>query len=43
MEPMRLPTEEEIRAVYQQGADATVDMVGKLIEAVKILAERIQK
>jgi transposase len=43
MEPIRLPSEEEIRAVYRQGEDATVVFVGRLIEAVKILAERVQK
>ena len=42
MEPNRLPTEEEIRAVYRQGEDAVVAFVGGLIEAMKLLAERVQ-
>ena len=40
---MRVPTEEEIRAIYRQGEDATVVFVGSLIEVVKILAGRVQK
>lgn len=43
MEPLKLPTEEEIRAAYQQGEDSTVALVGSLIEVMKALAERVQK
>jgi transposase len=43
MEPLKLPTEEEIRAIYRQGEDSTVAFIGNLVEAVKVLAERVQR
>ncbi len=42
MEPIHVPTEEEIRAIYRQGEDATVAFVGSLVEAVKSLTGRVQ-
>ena len=43
MEPIGLPTEEEIRAIHRQGEEATVVLVSRLKEAVKLLAMRVQK
>ena len=40
---MQPPTEEEIRAIYRQGENATIVFIGSLIEAMKNLAERIQQ
>jgi hypothetical protein len=40
MEPLKLPDEEEIRAVYRQGEEATVQLVVSLIQ---IFEERLQK
>jgi transposase len=42
MELNSLPTEEEIRAIYRQGEEGVVVLVSTLIEAVKMLAERVQ-
>ena len=42
MEPIKLPKEEEIRAIYQQGEDAMVALVGSLIKVVQVLSERVQ-
>jgi transposase len=42
MEPIKLPKEEEIRAIYQQGEDAMVALVGSLIKVVQALSERVQ-
>jgi hypothetical protein len=33
MEPIKLPNEEEIRAIYRQGEDAMVALVGSLIRS----------
>jgi len=43
MEPIKLPNEEEIRAIYRQGEDAMVALVGSLIRVVQALSERIQE
>jgi hypothetical protein len=43
MEPLRIPTEEEIRAIARQGEDAVVAMVGKLLQAIAMLAKRVQE
>jgi transposase len=42
MEPIKLPDEEEIRAIYHQGEDAMVALVGSLIRVVQALSERVQ-
>ncbi len=42
MDSKHLPTEEEIRAIYQQGEEAVIEFVGSLLEAVKVLTERVQ-
>ena len=42
MEPIQLPSEEEIRAIYQQGEEAVVALVGSLSRVVKVLSERVQ-
>jgi len=47
MEPLRLPSEEEIRAAYRQGEDAVVrlffETLGKLAERVQRLEDLIAK
>ena len=40
MEPLKLPDEDEIWAVYQQGQEATVQLVVRLIQ---VFEERLQK
>jgi transposase len=42
MEPLELPGEEEVRAIYQQGEEATVRLLNNLIQAIKTLEERYQ-
>lgn len=42
MEPIKLPDEEEIRAIYRQGEDAMVAFVGSLTGVVQALSERVQ-
>jgi transposase len=42
MEPLRLPTEEEIRIVVRQGEEATVALVSNLLEVIGLLAARVQ-
>jgi transposase len=42
MEPIKLPSEEEIRAIYLQGEEAMVALVGSLIRVVQALSERVQ-
>ena len=42
MEPLRLPSEEEIRAVVRQGEDAVVQLVSGLMQVIIILAARVQ-
>ena len=42
MEPIKLPSEEEIRAIYRQGEDAVVAFVGGLTGVVQALGERVQ-
>lgn len=43
MEPIRLPTEEEIRVIYRLGEDETVALMMNLLQNYRALAERIQK
>ena len=42
MEPIKLPSEEEIRVIYRQGEDAVVAWVGSLTGVVQALSERVQ-
>lgn len=42
MNPLQLPTEEEIRAAIGQGEDATVALVSNLLEVISLLAARVQ-
>ena len=42
MELKGLPTEEEVRAVYQEGEEAVVALVGGLVEAITMLTKRVQ-
>lgn len=42
MEPFRLPTEEEIRAVFREGEDAVVQMVSGLMQVIAMLVVRVQ-
>src|SRR3970040_2009050 len=42
MEPLRLPTEEEVRAAARQGEDAVVALVGSLVEVIALLEARVQ-
>jgi transposase len=42
MEPLNLPTEEEIRAAVRQGEDAVVSLVSSLIQVIIVLAARVQ-
>ena len=43
MPTLRIPTEEEIRAIARQGEDAVVALVSELVEAIAILAKRVQE
>jgi transposase len=42
MEPLRLPTEEEIGAAAREGEDAVVDLVSSLVEAIALLSAEVQ-
>lgn len=42
MEPLRLPTEEEIRAAAREGEDAVVALVSSLVEAIALLSAEVQ-
>lgn len=42
MEPLRLPTEEEIQAAIRQGEDAAVSLIGGLLQIIALQATRIQ-
>lgn len=42
MQPLKLPTEEEIRAAIRQGEDATVALMSSLIQIIAMQAARIQ-
>ena len=42
MEPLHLPTEEEIRAAAREGEDAVVALVGSLVEAIALLSAEVQ-
>jgi transposase len=42
MEPLHLPTEEEIRAAAREGEDAVVALVSSLVEAIALLSAEVQ-
>jgi hypothetical protein len=42
MEPLQLPSEEEIRTAVRQGEDAVVQLVSGLIQVIVVLAARVQ-
>jgi transposase len=42
MTPTQLPTREEIRAIYQQGEEATIALIEMLIGTIRALEARIQ-
>jgi len=42
MEPLRLPTDEEIRAAIRHGEEAVVSLVGSLLQIIVLQAARIQ-
>jgi len=42
MEPIKLPSEEEICIIYRQGEDAVVALMGSLTGVVQALSERVQ-
>ncbi|MEJ2353305.1 MAG: DUF6444 domain-containing protein [Anaerolineales bacterium] len=42
MEPLRLLTEEEIRAAAREGEDAVVALVSGLVEAIALLSAEVQ-
>ncbi len=42
MEPLHLPTEEEIRAAAREGEDAVVALVSSLVEAIAVLSAEVQ-
>jgi transposase len=43
MPTLRIPTEEEIRAIAREGADEVVALVSELVQAIAILAKRVQE
>ncbi len=43
MPTLRLPTEEEIRAAARQGEDEVVALVGEMIQAIVLLAQKVQE
>src|SRR3990172_1742521 len=43
MPKLRIPTEEEIRAIARGGEDEVVALVGELLQAIAILAKRVQE
>ena len=42
MDPLHLPTEEEIRAAAREGEDAVVALVSSLVEAIALLWAEVQ-
>ena len=42
MEPLKLPTEEEIRAAVGQGEDTTIALISSLIQIIAVQAVQIQ-
>jgi transposase len=43
MPTLHIPTEEEIRAIVRQGEDEVVALVSELVQAIAILAKRVQE
>lgn len=43
MPTLRIPTEEEIRAIVREGEDEVVALVNELVQAIAILAKRVQE
>jgi transposase len=43
MTSLRIPTEEEIRAIARKGEDAVVALVGEWLQVVALLAKRVQE
>ena len=43
MSTVRIPTEEEIRAIARQGEDAVVALVSELLQVAALLAKRVQE
>src|SRR3970040_645681 len=42
MDPQHLPSEDEVRAAYQQGEEAVVALINRLIETIAMLAAEVQ-
>jgi transposase len=42
MEPLRLPTEEEVRAAVREGEEAVITLVASLVKVIEVLAARQQ-
>jgi hypothetical protein len=42
MDPVHLPTEEEVRRAAREGEDAVVSLVNNLIQVIAVFAERVQ-
>jgi transposase len=42
MDPQHLPSEEEVRAAYQQGEEAVIALINRLIETIAMLAAEVQ-
>lgn len=42
MDPQHLPSQDEVRAAYQQGEEAVVELINRLIEIIAILAAEVQ-
>lgn len=42
MEPIHLPTEEEVRHAAREGEDAVVSLVNNLVQVIAVFAERVQ-
>jgi transposase len=42
MDPQHLPSQDEVRAAYQQGEEAVVAMIHRLIETIAMLAAEVQ-
>ena len=43
MEPTQLPTEEDLRAIYQEGEEVVVAVMERMVEMIRVLEARILK